>query len=122
VLQRPLAKAGSLIRINETSTIGIFSNFASTFVTFGLIPNMNKKGLVLNAAYLVSAGCFAGHLAFTLAYDESMIAPVIVAKLTGGVLAFLLAMLLYRRFEKDDTEEATPETVEKTEEIEVPAA
>ena len=119
MLKRPLAKAGSLIRINETSTIGIFSNFASTFVTFGLIPNMNKKGLVLNAAYLVSAGCFAGHLAFTLAYDESMIAPVIIAKLSGGVLAFLLAMLLYRRFEKDDAEEIAPATGDDHKEIEV---
>ena len=107
LLKRPLAKAGGLIAINEDSTMGIFSNFASTFVTFDLIRNMNKKGVVLNAAYLVSAGCFSGHLAFTLAYDAGMIPAVIVAKLTGGVLAFLLALPLYKRFQKSDV---TPET------------
>ncbi|MBQ8338976.1 MAG: ethanolamine utilization protein EutH, partial [Clostridia bacterium] len=115
LLRRPLAKAGSTIQINDASTVGLFSNFASTFVTFDLIRNMNKKGLVLNAAYLVSAGCFSGHLAFTLAYDSTMLPAVIVAKLSGGVLAFLLALPLYKRFQKS---EITPETGAKSEEKE----
>ena len=115
LLRRPLAKAGSTIQINDASTVGLFSNFASTFVTFDLIRSMNKKGLVLNAAYLVSAGCFSGHLAFTLAYDSTMLPAVIVAKLSGGVLAFLLALPLYKRFQKS---EITPETGAKSEEKE----
>ena len=70
---------------------------------FGLDPSIlpatlfaNDKGIFVNSAFAVSAACsFAGHLAFTVAFDASYLVPMLVGKLTAGVLALFLAFLLY---------------------------
>jgi len=59
---------------------------------------MDYKGALLNAAFAVSgAFTFAGHLAFTMAFDASYIPSVIIGKLTAGFLSILAAAVLYRR-------------------------
>ena len=40
---------------------------------------------------------FAGHLAFTLAFDPEYVVSVIVAKLVSGVFARLLACKIYKK-------------------------
>lgn len=58
---------------------------------------MDKKGLVLNSAFAVSAAfVFGGHLAFTMAFDSSYAIPMIVGKLISGVCGILLAFVLYK--------------------------
>ena len=62
---------------------------------------MDSRGVVLNAAFAVSAAfTFGGHLAFTLAYSEGCpfdaVTPMIVGKLLAGVLAVVLALVLLR--------------------------
>ena len=61
------------------------------------MDKMNKKGVVVNAAFAVSAAfVFGGHLAFTMAFDASYVLPVIVGKLVSGACAIALACLLYK--------------------------
>ena len=67
------------------------------------MDEMDKKGIMLNSAFSVSAAfTFAGHLAFTMAFDSNYIAPMIVGKLVAGVLALALAILLYGRLTAKD--------------------
>ena len=66
--------------------------------TFGMMDKMDKKGVMMNSAFAVSAAfTFAGHLAFTMAFDATFIAPVIVAKLVSGVTALIFSYFLFNK-------------------------
>ena len=96
LLNKPMQKLGAIMKVNETSVMGLLSSLATSMTTFGMMKDMDKKGVLLNAAFAVSAAfTFAGHLAFTMAFDANYIFPVIIGKLVAGVLALLTAMLLF---------------------------
>ena len=72
---------------------------------------MDDRGVMLNASFAVSAAwVFAGHLAFALAFPggEDYALSMIVAKLTAGVLAIFLAILLSKRTLSIGQEDACP--------------
>lgn len=101
LLARPLKSVGGKLGINEASVIGIISSIASSATAFGMMDRMDKKGVVMNAAFSVSgAFVFGSHLAFTLAFDGSYVLPVIVGKLVAGISAVVLAQLIYDRISK----------------------
>ena len=59
---------------------------------------MDRRGIVLNSAFAISAAfTFAGHLAFTMAFDAEYVFPMIVGKLIAGVTALLLAILVEKK-------------------------
>lgn len=97
LLNKPLEKLGSLIGINSTSTISMLGSLVTNASSFGVSDKMDKKGLVLNSAFAVSASfVFGSHLAFTMAFDPSYALPMIVGKLISGVCAVALAFLLFK--------------------------
>lgn len=97
-LTKPLRKLGTRLGINETSALGIVSSLATSLTTYEMVKDMDEKGIVLNSAFAISgAFTFAGHLAFTLAFDAAYIVPVILGKLLAGITALLLAVLIHRR-------------------------
>ena len=58
---------------------------------------MNKKGVVLNSAFAVSAAfTFGGHLALTMAFNPNYVLPMIIGKVVAGIASVLLATLLYK--------------------------
>ena len=72
------------------------------------MDKLDKQGVVLNSAFAVSAAfVFGSHLAFTMAFDESYVLPMIVGKLISGICALVLASLIY----KGDMQEADGKTV-----------
>ena len=84
--------------INETAALGFVSSMATSVTTFGMIKDMDDRGIVYNAAFAISgAFTFAGHLAFTMAFDGTYILPMIVGKLTAGVTSVLAAVLVCRK-------------------------
>ena len=96
LLSKPLKKLSDHIGINEVSAICFISSLATSMTTFGLMDKMDKKGIMMNSAFAVSAAfTFAGHLAFTMALDSSFILPMIVGKLCAGVLAVILSYIMY---------------------------
>lgn len=98
LLKKPMKIAAGWLHVNEISVVGLVSSSATSMTTFGLLKDMDKKGVLLNAAFAVSgAFTFAGHLAFTMAFDASYIPSMIVGKLTAGILAVILANLLSKR-------------------------
>lgn len=101
LLDKPMNKLGSLIGINAVSAIALLSSLVTNAGTFGVMEKMNRKGVVINSAFAVSASfVFGSHLAFTMAFDASYIAPMMVGKLVAGALAVLLALLIYKDKEK----------------------
>lgn len=97
-LGRPLKKAGARMHINEASIIGLISTLASSMATFEMMKDMDSRGVLLNAAFAVSAAfIFADHLAFTMAFDASYISSVVIGKLVSGFLALLVASYFIRR-------------------------
>lgn len=98
VFQKPLMKLGSLLGMNEVAAAGMVASLANSIPMFGMMKEMDDRGKVLNVAFAVSAAfVFGDHLGFTAGFAREMIVPVIVGKLTAGVLAVAVAMLLTRR-------------------------
>ena len=98
LLKKPMKIAAKWLHVNEISVVGLVSSSATSMTTFGMLKDMDKKGVLLNAAFAVSgAFTFAGHLAFTMAFDASYIPSMIVGKLSAGILAVILANLLSKR-------------------------
>ncbi len=97
VLNKPLNKLGSTIGINGISTLAFLGSLVTNASTFGVMDRMDKKGVVLNSAFAVSASfVFGGHLAFTMAFDSSYVLPMIVGKLLSGICAVLIASMIYK--------------------------
>ncbi len=104
LLNKPLNKFGSKMGINSVSALAFIGSLVTNASTFGVMDRMDKKGTVLNSAFAVSASfALGGHLAFTMAFDSSYVAPMIVGKLVSGVCAVFLALLIY----KDNTQQSS---------------
>ena len=98
VLKKPLLKLGGLLGMNEIAAAGMVASLANSIPMFGMMKDMDARGKILNVAFAVSAAfVFGDHLGFTAGFDKTMLVPVIVAKLTGGIAAVLVALLLTRR-------------------------
>lgn len=98
LLRKPMAGFGKWLNINETSALGFISSLATNVTTFEMMNSMDKKGAVLNSAFAVSASfTFAGHLAFTLAFDGSYLPYVLAGKLISGFFALFFAVLIFKK-------------------------
>jgi len=92
---KPLMKVGKVLKMNDTAAAGMIATLANAIPMFALMKNMDNRGKVINVAFAVSAAfTFGDHLGFTAANASSMIFPMIVGKLIGGVTAIFVAMLI----------------------------
>lgn len=97
VLQKPLSKLGGKLGINSVSALALMGSLITNASTFGVMEQMDKKGTVVNAAFAVSAAfVFGSHLAFTMAFDNRFVLPMIVGKLISGLCAIVLVLLIYK--------------------------
>ena len=97
VLNKPLMKLGGLLGINDTAAAGLVASLANSIATFGMLKDMDSRGKVVNVAFAVSAAfVFGDHLGFTAGFAPEMLPAVIVGKLSGGISAVALALLLTR--------------------------
>ena len=102
VLSKPLTAIGKKLHINEASAMGILATLASNITTFDTMKDMDDKGVVINSAFAVSAAfVFADHLAFTLAFNQDFLLPVIAGKLLSGILAIFLAVFIYNKTKEE---------------------
>ncbi len=98
LLKKPLIKLGKFLGINDTAAGGLIASLANSIATFGLVEKMDQRGKVVNIAFAVSAAfVFGDHLGFTAGFAPQMLPAMIVAKLTGGIAAAAVALLLTRK-------------------------
>lgn len=98
VLKPVLNRLGHKLGINDTAAFGLLTTIGTSVPTYEMMDKMDKKGIVLNAAFSVGASfTFVDHLAFTVSFNEEYIVPMIVSKLIAGVSALVFANLLYSK-------------------------
>lgn len=98
LLKKPLLKLGGLLGINDAAAGGLVASLANSIATFGLLKDMDDRGKVVNVAFAVSAAfVFGDHLGFTAGFAPEMLPAMIIGKLSGGISAVAVALLLTRR-------------------------
>ena len=98
LLRRHMRRLGGKAGINEVSAIGLLGQLATSRTAYETMKHMDKKGVVLNAAFSVSgAFLIGGHLAFTMAMDATLVEEMIAGKLIAGVLSVIVASFVYGR-------------------------
>ncbi len=105
LLKKPFSWIGKKLGMNEASVVGLISSLANSIPTFTLVEKMNSRGIIINMAFVTSASFVLGdHLAFTMAFDSVAIPAMVIGKLTGGILAVLVAMILCKQADKKHKE------------------
>lgn len=95
VFKAPLMKLGKIMGMNDVAAAGLVASLANSIPMFGMMKDMDNRGKILNVAFAVSAAfVFGDHLGFTAGFDATMIFPMIVGKLVGGITAILVAMFI----------------------------
>ncbi len=102
LLKMPLGHLGNALGVNDTSAMGFVSTLVSNSPTMEMMGRMDKKGVVLNAAFMVTAAfIFGSHLAYTTSIDVGYVLPMMIAKAVAGVVAVALAIFIYKRTYKE---------------------
>lgn len=97
-LKRPLAWLGARTGMNAASAAGLLVGAVSVLPAVAMLPEMDARGKVVNAAAMVcSASALAAHLGFVAGVDAAMIAPLLATKLLGGTVGAAVALLATRR-------------------------
>ena len=108
LLNKPLSAVGKKLGLDKTSTAGVIFSLATSVPVYPMMKQMNKKGIIVNTAWLVPAtATFGDHLGFTAGVCPEMVGPMVAGKLAAGVLAVVLALLYCRKMEKTEEMELT---------------
>lgn len=95
ILDKPLNMLGRKIGLDSTSAAGLVFSLVNSVPVFTMMKDMKKRGIVMNTAWLVPAtSTFGAHLGFTAGVQPQMIVPLIVGKLSAGVVALGVAYLI----------------------------
>lgn len=98
VLAVPLRWLGNCLGISGSAVMALISSLATSYPTFEMMNNMEKKGIIVNAAFSVSgAFILAAHLAFTMSFAPALLPAVISGKVVSGVLAIILSLIVYKK-------------------------
>lgn len=94
-LSSPMSWLGNKLGMTPDGATGLLMVLANIIATFHLADKMRPRDLVLCIAFAVCAQASLGdHLAFTANFQPSMIMPILIGKLTGGVFAVILALYI----------------------------
>ncbi|WNY28102.1 hypothetical protein MmiEs2_02840 [Methanimicrococcus stummii] len=97
-LGKVMDKFGAKVGINQEASAGLLTQLANNLPVWGQIKDMDQRGKLLNVVFTVSAAfVFGDVLAFAGGVNTEMVFPVIVAKLSGGILAILLTLFLLKK-------------------------
>lgn len=102
VLKRPLAWLGRKTGMNGSSITGLLIGIVSVVPAIALMKDMDKKGKMVNAAYLVcAASALAAHMGFTFGVEQQMVVPLLVTKIFGGVIGVCGALVFAQLQERN---------------------
>lgn len=94
VLKRPLDWLGRKTGMNSNSITGLLIGIVSVVPAIALMKDMDKKGKMANAAYLVcAASALAAHMGFTFGVEPKMVVPLLATKFFGGVVGVCGALM-----------------------------
>ena len=95
ILKWPLRAMGQKLNVNDTAAFGLFVTLGTALTTFEMEPKMDRRGLIFNSAFAVSASfMFMDHLAWTMSVAPETTLAVIVGKFASGISAVVFAYLM----------------------------
>ncbi|PQD95362.1 ethanolamine utilization protein EutH [Pradoshia eiseniae] len=92
---KPLESFGRRFGLSKEGSAGLLATVANILAMFKLIKTMPPKDKVINISFAVCAAFLLGdHLSFTANFQPTLILPVIIGKLTAGVIGIAFAYWL----------------------------
>ncbi len=97
-LAGPFGRLGGRLGLKPQSLTGMLVSLATPLPALSMYPDMDDRGKVAAAAFLVSgASLLAAHMGFTLSVEPEMLAPLAAGKLCGAFAAAGLALWVERK-------------------------
>lgn len=94
-LSGPMEAIGGAIGVSSRGAAGLLAAAANVLAMYRLIGDMPARDKVLAIAFCVCAAfSFGDHLAFTANFQPSIILPLLLGKLGGGICGFIIALWL----------------------------
>ncbi len=94
-LAGPMQVIGARIGVSPEGAAGLLAASANILAMYRLVGMMRPRDKVLAIAFAVCAAfTFGDHLAFSANFQPTMILPLVLGKLLGGVSGFILAVWL----------------------------
>ncbi|WP_301109121.1 ethanolamine utilization protein EutH [Sporosarcina sp.] len=126
-LAGPLEALGKKIGLSPEGSAGLLATVANILAMFSLVRYMRPKDKVINIAFAVCAAFLLGdHLSFTANFQPNIILPVILGKLSAGIIAIIIAYKLSvptaLKLEKQDREAGVIRSGEYEEKTDAPSA
>ena len=83
------------MKMRSNGTAGFLMVFANIITTYRLVEEMSARDKVICISFAVCAQAALGdHLAFTANFQPTLIIPIMLGKLAGGVFAVALALVI----------------------------
>lgn len=90
-----IEKIGALFGLDGVGAAGLLATSANVLAMFRLVNKMRPQDKVLNISFAVCAAFLLGdHLAFTANFQPTLIMPIMIGKVVGGLSALGLAYWL----------------------------
>jgi ethanolamine transporter len=94
-LAKPLAAVGRFVGLSSDAVAGILAGAANVLALLEIIKDLRARDKVICLAFAVCcAFLFGDHLSFTANFQPSLIAPVMIGKIAGGVCAVYFTKFL----------------------------
>ncbi|MBL4602704.1 MAG: ethanolamine utilization protein EutH [Emcibacteraceae bacterium] len=91
--KRPMHALAAKLKLSDTGAIGFIFVFANIIAVYHLFKDMNARDKVICVALGVCAQAVIGdHLAFTANFQPTLILPILIGKLSGGLIAVYIAI------------------------------
>lgn len=101
LLKKPFWLLGRKVGINAASVTGLLVGAVSVIPALSMYQEMDDEGKVVNAAFLVSAASMlAAHMGFTFSTNPQLLGALIGAKISGGVTAVIVVLIIEIAFHK----------------------
>lgn len=98
ILKKPFTGLGKRLGMKPESMTGLLVGIVSVIPAISMYQDMDEKGKVVNAAFMVSAASLmAAHIGFTVSTDPGMLGALLSGKLSGAAAALVLALCLCRK-------------------------
>ncbi|MDR2672823.1 MAG: ethanolamine utilization protein EutH [Coriobacteriales bacterium] len=106
-LAKPLASIGRFFGLSADAVTGILAAAANVLALLEIVKDLRARDKVICLAFAVCcAFLFGDHLSFTANFQPSLIAPVMLGKIVGGICAVFftrfLALKKAEQLEQDD--------------------
>jgi ethanolamine transporter len=93
LLKSGLARAGAKFGMTGVDVSGMIAAMATALPMYSMYGEMSPKGMIMNAAFGVGASWALGdHLSYLGSVQADMVVPMVIGKLTAGVLGILLCL------------------------------